>query len=53
MLRPSSRLYQLARSLRTVDASASGHPQRIARRAKNIALGRLLGRAGEWRWLRR
>jgi hypothetical protein len=47
--RPSSQLYQLARS-RTVEAIASGHPQRIARRAKNVGLERLLARAGSgWR----
>ena len=46
--RPSSQLYQLARSLRTVEAIA--RPQRIARRAKNVGLGRLLARAGSgWR----
>ena len=44
--RPSSQLYRLARSLRTVEAIASRRPQRIARRAKNVALGRLLARAG-------
>jgi len=48
--RPSSQLYRLARSLRTVEAIASGRPQRIARRAKNVGLGRLLARAGSgWR----
>jgi len=35
----------------TVSAVASGHPKRIARRAKNIVVGRALSRAGFWRWL--
>ena len=49
--RPSSQLYQLAPSLRTVEPIASRHQQRIARRAKNVGLGRLLAaRAGSgWR----
>jgi hypothetical protein len=38
-----ARLFQSARSLRS--------PETAARRAKNIALGRLLGRLGFWRWL--
>jgi hypothetical protein len=44
-------LYRLARTANTVGAAASGHPQRIVRRAKNVAPGRALGRAGVWRKL--
>jgi len=44
-------LYRLARLSATASAVASGHPRRIARRAKNLALGRLLGLAGLWRFL--
>jgi hypothetical protein len=48
--RPRSQLYRLARSLRTVEAIASGLPQRIARQAQNVGRGRLLARAGSvWR----
>ena len=34
-----------------VTAVLSGKPRRIAKRGKNIVLGRALGRAGVWRWL--
>jgi len=51
MPRPSSALYKIARGFRTAEAIASGHPQRIARTAKNIALGRALEKAGVWRRL--
>jgi hypothetical protein len=44
--RPSSQLYQLVQSVRTIEALASGHPQRIAPRTKNGARGRLLARVG-------
>ena len=44
----SSGLYKAARLTNTVQTVASGNPRRIARRAKNIALGRALGRAGFW-----
>jgi hypothetical protein len=47
----TSQLYRAARWSNTISAAASGHPQRIARRAKNIAVGRALGRAGVWRRL--
>lgn len=46
-----SDLYRVARMANTLDALASGKPDRIARRAKNIILGRALGRAGAWRAL--
>jgi muconolactone delta-isomerase len=44
-------LYRLARTVNTGEAIASGDPKRIARRAKNIAVGRALGRGGIWRRL--
>jgi len=44
-------LYRAARFSNTMGAIASGNPRRIARRAKNITLGRTLGRAGVWRRL--
>jgi muconolactone delta-isomerase len=51
--RPSftSTLYRAARLSNTIGAAASGHPRRIATRAKNIAVGRALARAGVWRRL--
>jgi hypothetical protein len=47
----TSQLYRLARTANTVSAVASGHPRRIVRRARNVAVGRALGRAGIWRRL--
>jgi hypothetical protein len=47
----SSQLYSMARTTNTVEALLSGDPNRIARRSKNIILGRALGRAGLWRAL--
>lgn len=47
----SRNLYRAARMARTLEAVASGNPKRIARRARNVAVGRMLGRAGVWRWL--
>lgn len=49
--RLSSTLFRAARIADDLEAVASGKPKRIARRAKNLAVGRLLGRAGFWRWL--
>jgi hypothetical protein len=34
-----------------LDALASGNPRRVAKRAKNVVLGRSLARAGVWRML--
>jgi hypothetical protein len=47
----TSQLYRAARLSNNVRAVASGNPSRIARRAKNVAVGRVLGRAGVWRRL--
>jgi hypothetical protein len=47
----TSQLYRAARVSNNIGALASGHPRRIVRRAKNVAVGRALGRAGFWRSL--
>jgi hypothetical protein len=47
----TSQLYRAARISNNLSALASGNPRRVARRAKNIALGRALGKAGIWRRL--
>ncbi len=47
----TSQLYRAARLSNTLGAVASGKPRRIARRARNIAVGRTLARAGVGRWL--
>lgn len=44
-------LFKLARASATAGALASGHPKRIARRAKNIVVGRTLSKLGVWRGL--
>ena len=44
-------LFWLARLSADAKAVTSGDPARIGRRAKNKIVGRLLGRAGLWRWL--
>jgi hypothetical protein len=53
MRRPSftSSLYRAARLSATATAVASGSLRRVARRAKNVAVGRALGRVGVWRRL--
>jgi hypothetical protein len=50
-VRLSSRLFRLARRVNDVEALTSGSPKRVARRLKNVAVGRLLARAGFWRRL--
>jgi hypothetical protein len=44
-------LYRAARVANDAEVLASGNPRRIRRRAKNILVGRALGRAGVWRRL--
>jgi hypothetical protein len=46
-----ARFYRAARISNNISAIASGNPRRVTRRAKNVALGRALGRGGFWRWL--
>jgi muconolactone delta-isomerase len=47
----SSSLFRAARAARDIEVVSSGDPKRIARRARNKAVGRALGRAGVWRRL--
>jgi hypothetical protein len=47
----TSQLYRAARLSATTRAIASGNPRRMARRGRNIVVGRALGRAGFWRRL--
>jgi hypothetical protein len=47
----TSQLYRAARISNNIGAIASGNPRRVARRAKNVVVGRSLGRAGVWRRL--
>lgn len=47
----TSNLYRAARVANNVQTLASGDPKRIARRTKNVAVGRALARAGVWRLL--
>jgi hypothetical protein len=47
----TSQLYRAARLSGTTRAVASGDPRRMARRAKNITVGRALAKAGVWRAL--
>jgi hypothetical protein len=51
MARVTSSLFRAARLFATARALASGRPARIARRAKNVAVGRAFARAGVWRRL--
>ncbi len=47
----TSMLFRAARVSASGRAIASGDPKRIGRRAKNVVLGKALGRAGVWRRL--
>ena len=47
----TSQLYRAARISNDISAVASGNPSRVARRTKNIVVGRSLGKAGVWRRL--
>jgi hypothetical protein len=53
MRRPrlSAKLFRAARRVDDIEAIASGDPQRIARRARNRLVGRLLVGLGFWRRL--
>ncbi len=46
-----SEMYRMARLANDASVLASGNPHRIARRTRNVVLGRALGRAGLWRAL--
>jgi hypothetical protein len=50
MKRPPS-LYRVTRVVNDMTTLASGSPKRLVRRVKNHAVGRVLARAGFWRWL--
>jgi len=50
-MRLSRTLYRAARIANDVEAIESSNPRRVRRRAKNVLLGRALGRAGFWRTL--
>jgi hypothetical protein len=47
----STKLFRAARRVDDIEALASGDPQRMARRAKNRIVGKLLARVGFWRRL--
>jgi hypothetical protein len=47
-MRFTSALYRAARLSNDLGALASGNPRRIARRARNVAVGRTLAKAGFW-----
>lgn len=47
----SSQLFKAARITDDIEAAASGNPKRIERRAKNVAVGRTLRKAGVWKRL--
>ena len=47
----TSFLFKAARLSADASAVASGHPKRIIRRVKNHVVGRVLTRAGFWRFL--
>jgi hypothetical protein len=44
-------LYRAARISNNISTVASGNPKRIVRRAKNVAIGRALGKVGFWKGL--
>jgi hypothetical protein len=45
----TSMLFEAARLSATAGALSSGRPDRIARRASNIVIGRALAKAGFWK----
>lgn len=44
MSKKSRKIYNAARTINDLETLASGDPKRIARRAKNKVLGRILGK---------
>ncbi len=46
-----SEMHHVAPTTNTVSALLSGNPKRIARRGKNVMLGRALARGGFWQRL--
>lgn len=50
-MRLARHLYRAARVVNNVEAVASGNPERVGRRAKNVVLGRALARGKVWNWL--
>lgn len=47
----TSKLFRAARASATAKAATSGSSRKMARRGKNIGIGRLLARGGFWNWL--
>jgi len=50
-IRLSTRLFRAARVVDDLEAVESGDPRKMARRAKNVTVGRMLSKAGVWRRL--
>lgn len=48
-VKSSGHLYRAARMARDIEILASGDPKKIARRAKNKLVGRLLSKLKVWR----
>lgn len=45
-MRFAPKLYQIARTVNTIEALTSGDPKRMKRRLRNIVVGRLAARTG-------
>jgi hypothetical protein len=50
-MKKAPNLYRVARVVNDITTATSGNPHRILRRVKNHIVGRVLARAGFWRWL--